>query len=119
MVRRKKASPELPEPDMGQDTEKPIIGLEIVERPARGSKGQWPVEREANMIAETVSTPGKAVRLAFRNIEQIVRIQMALRSRVAKHGLVMRYKQDPSAENRLICWAERIPEKAEKKEKKP
>lgn len=112
---RKKREPE-PEVihEVHDEMEQPILGFEIVERPQGGAKGAWPVEKEASLIAETVQTPGRAVRLAFRNIEQIVRIQMALRSRVAKHGLVMRYKRDPAAENRLICWAERAPAKEKK-----
>ena len=112
MVRKKKSERvERPEPPRLAE-ESPIVGLDIVERPLGGPKNAWPVEKEASMIAETVQTPGKAIRLAFRNMEQIVKIQMALRARVAKHGLVMRYKTDP--ENRLICWAERAPERKEK-----
>lgn len=90
----------------------PIVGMEIVDRPATGSKNTWQVDSEADAIAKTVQTPGKAVRLAFRNIQHIVKIQMALRGRVAKHGLIMRYKTDP--ENRLVCWAERAKEKEKK-----
>ena len=103
---------EQPEQPEQPEHERPFVGMDIVDRPATGSKALWHVDREADAIIKTVQTPGKAVRLAFRNIEHIVRIQMALRGRVAKQGLVMRYKTDP--ENRLICWAERVPPKESK-----
>ena len=115
MARRRRVEMDLvpEEPNETPEHERPFVGMEIVDRQATGSKALWQVDKEADAIAKTVQMPGKAVRLAFRNIEHIVRIQMALRGRVAKHGLVMRYKTDP--ENRLICWAER----AQPKEKKP
>ena len=119
MARRKREDVEhvdLQEPEGEQpeqpEHERPFVGMDIVDRPATGSKALWQVDREADAIIRTAQMPGKAVRLAFRNIEHIVRIQMALRGRVAKQGLVMRYKTDP--ENRLICWAERVPPKERK-----
>src|SRR5689334_20016130 len=96
---------------------RPFAQMDIVDRPQVSRKNAWEVDHEAEEIARTVQTPGKAVRLAFRNMEHIVKVQMALRGRVAKHGLVMRYKTD--AEDRLVCWAEKPAKPAEKpKEKK-
>lgn len=81
-----------------------LVEMEEVERPL-SSKSTWPIEGEAKAIASTVET-GKALRLKFRNAEELRKIQMALRHLISKQGLVMRYRKD--AADRIIAWAEKV-----------
>lgn len=81
-----------------------LVEMEEVERPL-SAKAMWPVEPQAKAIAHTVET-GKALRLKFRNAEELRKIQMALRHLVSKQGLVMRYRKD--AADRIVAWAEKV-----------
>jgi hypothetical protein len=86
-----------------------FTSVEVVERPSGGTKLAWPIVKEAEMIAATLSDERKAIRLTPRNMEHVGKLQMALRHLLSKKDLVMRYRKD--AQGRIVCWAEKATSK--------